>query len=660
MNIYQDRILYLVNFLNTANSEYYKGEPLIEDEEYDSLYSELLELERSYPDYICDNSPTKKVGYKCEESDRFSLHKNKMYSLNKVHSIEELNKWISSLSSKFTNKKISYLFQPKIDGAAISIDYINGHLKEVRTRGDGYKGVIITDIISKYTSIPKYLYNYPSHLPSHIEIRGEIYIPLDIFSHINSLRESQGLSLFSNPRNLASSVLNSKDENKIKDKGLHFFPYDVLYEAITLSQSDKVELLTCLGFNICSNTYLCNDIESLIDHINNWETQRNVINYLTDGAVIKINDNDMVNALGFTHKYPKWAIAYKYIEEYKYTKLHDVIFQVGPSGVITPVALFDPISLNNTLVSRATLHNESFINTLDLYIGDSIKVKKAGDVIPKVIANSRTDFSLNKVSWPKLCPSCNSVLIRESDKRTYCVNTSCPCILKQNIIKLCSSDCLDIKGIGPSLIDKLVDHNLIKNPLDIFFLEKIILIQLDNIKEKSASNIISSINRAKDKELYRFIYSLNIPSVGLRNSINLCKVINTLESFLSLNYDKLIYIEGIGDINANKILQWLNIKQNRSTLKKVFDICSNFNTPETLSNNRIKIYITGKINDYSKKKIKNLLPDHFLLLDKFNYEINALIIGDRPSMKKVNLCINRGIKTLTWESFLKENAIILQ
>lgn len=651
---FKGRINYLKEIINKANNFYYKGEPIMSDEEYDSLYKELEELQYKESESLDTSSPLNNIGYELADTRAVSPHKYKMYSLNKVHSKEDLSKWLKNIIQNYPD--INFVCEPKIDGAAISITYQDKSLISARTRGDGERGVLISDTVKNINNIPIQI-NYPNyHLPELLEIRGEVYIPLDKFREINKVRQKEGLETFSNPRNLASSTLNTNDSNIAKNRYLSFIPYDIQGDNLNLSQTSKLELLNTLGFELNKHIYYINNSDDILQIIEQWDTKRGSTNYLNDGLVIKVDPFDICEILGHTYKYPKWAIAYKYPEEHKESKLLDVKFQVGPSGLITPIAIFEPTEISGSIISRATLHNESFITLLDLYIGDIVLIKKAGEVIPKVIGNRRTTGSLNKVNWVINCPICQSTLNRESDKRSYCINISCPSIIKQNIVKFCSSEALDIKGIGPTLIDKLLEHNLIKDPFDLFSITESNLLELPNVKKKSANNFITSINKARDKELYRFIYSLNIPSLGLVNSINLCREINSLNSILSLSYEDLINIEGIGDINARKILDWITLPTNKNSIRKVFSICNNFNVP-SVKNNFTKVYLTGKVPGYNKKEIKRILPGSFTLLDKFNTGIDILILGLKPSNSKIENCKKKGIIIKDWDSFLAEYGI---
>lgn len=551
----KSRIEYLKKELTRHSYLYYVEEnPSLSDFEYDEMFRELQKLEKENPELVTPDSPTQRVG---SLGSKFEPHKHKyrLYSLDNSNNYDELTKWYERVS-------IELGFEPelvcelKIDGLAIALTYENGLFTLGVTRGDGVTGENITNNLKTIQAIPLKTHK---EIDSNLEVRGEIYMPKTSFEKLNEENLAKGEKIFANPRNAASGSLRQLDSSITAKRDLSMFCYTAIFEDASLSPKthyDAILKLKEYGFKINENIRKVKDIQGAIDYCKEWEYKRFDLNYATDGVVIKINQFSLQEELGFTARAPKWATAFKFPPEEVNTILKDIEIGVGKTGAITPVAILEPVQLAGSTVSRASLHNFDEIKRLDVRIGDTVLIKKAAEIIPKVIKideHSRKPDAQVYIP-PTECPSCHTKLVeREGEVNLYCPNINCPDQIKDRIEYWASKDALDIDFIGPAVIDQLFNKNMVKTPADLYKLSQQDFMQLDLVKEKSAFNMFNSINNSKNPTLTRFLTGLSIKHVGKETAQLIATNFETLENIKNATIEDMAKIEGIGEKIAKSI-----------------------------------------------------------------------------------------------------------
>ena len=558
----QKRINFLREELNKYAYNYYVlDNPLISDFEYDKLFTELKELEEQNPELITPDSPTQRVG---GISTGFEEHKHKyrLYSLDNTYNEEELKRWYERVCKEY-NKELELVCELKIDGLAIALTYKNGYFTTGVTRGDGIIGENITQNLKTIKAIPLKLFEN-----ADVEVRGEIYMPKSSFEKLNEESLKNGEKVFANPRNAAAGSLRQLDSSITAKRDLSMFTYTAIIErADYLPQThwDAIQYIKKLGFKTNPNIRLVDDIEGAIQFCKDWETKRFDLDYATDGVVIKVNRFDYQEELGFTSRAPKWATAFKFPPEEISTKLLDIELGVGKTGAVTPVAILEPVNLAGSVVSRASLHNFDEIKRLDVRIGDRVLIKKAAEIIPKVIkaVDSTEHESLPVYQAPDKCPNCDSPLVeKEGEVNLYCANPDCPSVAKARLEYWVSKEAMDIDFIGPSVIEKLFALGLVKTPVDFYKLTYDDFLKLDLVKEKSATNMYNSIQESKSKPLSRFVTALSIRHVGKETAELLTNELPTIEDLKSATLEMLSAIEGIGEKIAKSIYEFFHDEKN--------------------------------------------------------------------------------------------------
>ncbi|ERK59552.1 DNA ligase [Gemella bergeri ATCC 700627] len=607
----KDEILKLVDLLNKYSYQYYVDDnPTVSDTEYDTLYKQLEKLEKKYPEYILENSPTRRVGDVVLEEFQKVTHTIPMLSLSNTFSIDEINDFDGRIRKLLPENKIEYICELKIDGLAISINYENGKLIEAATRGDGMIGENVTENIKTIFSIPKILKDNKT-----FEVRGEVYLPKKSFELLNNNREKNGEQLFANPRNAAAGSLRQLDSKITAKRKLSAFIYSVVGENDIDSQEEALILAKEYSFPINTNYKLCKNITEVGEYIKYWEENKNNLPYDIDGIVIKVNSFSSQEIVGYTQKSPRWATAYKFPEEELATKLLDVELSVGRTGIITPVAVLEPINISGSVVSKASLHNKDIINELDIHIGDMVIVKKAGEIIPKVVRvvrELRKENSL-KYEMPNICPSCKEKTItREDDPFTRCVNPNCPEQNIRKIIHFASRDALNIEGLGDKVVATLYEKKLIQHVIDLYSLKKEKIIDLERMGEKSVDNLLNAIEDSKNISLDRLIYALGILNVGKKAGKILAENYGTLLSFSKATMEELIGLQDVGKITAESIIDYFSDKNNLKFISDLIALGINPTyTKEKISEDNLfnekTVVLTGKLISLTRNEAKESL-----------------------------------------------------
>ncbi|MCI5824819.1 MAG: NAD-dependent DNA ligase LigA [Candidatus Gastranaerophilales bacterium] len=600
----------LRNQIKKYNEAYYqKDSPLVDDATFDKLYRELKELEEKYPDYKPEEKLTNKVSG--ERSKKFKEHKHtyRLYSLDNSNNLEELRKWVEkTVKDLGETRKVSFVAELKIDGLACALTYKNGQLEIGSTRGDGFVGEDITKNLLTISNIPQKL---PQ--PLDIDVRGEVYMPISSFEKLNEQQTLNNEKLFANPRNAASGSLRQLDSEITKKRNLKFFSYAAIIE----SQNDikthyeTLDLLQTLGFSVNSNKKLCKNVEEIIEFCNFWENERFKLDYATDGIVIKVNELNFEEDLGYTSRAPKWATAYKFPPEKVWTKLVDVEYNIGKTGAITPVAIMQPVSLGGTIVKRASLHNFDEIKRLDLAIGDKVLVKKAAEIIPKVVEAKHTD-DMKPINLPQKCPSCDSLLNKpENEVNFYCSNILCPSQIVAKLEFFASKSGMDIDGMGSQIVRQLYNLGFIKTFDDFYKLEYDDFLKLNLVKEKTATNLLNAINKSKNTTLAKFLTALSIKHVGKETALLISNDFNTLDKLENATFEQLAQIQGIGEKIAKSIYEWFKNEHNLNIVKNMLQLGVTF---EEINNAQVSdkfkdktFVITGTLSQkrsYYEEKIK--------------------------------------------------------
>ncbi len=570
----KEQIYNLRQQLQYASYAYYVlDNPIMEDSVYDQLYRKLQNLEKQYPQFITPDSPTQRVGDIPLDKFVQVKHNIPLYSLENAFNFDELNQWENKWQKIAEINDCQYVCELKIDGSALALTYENGLLVKGISRGDGTTGEDITQNVKTIRSIPlKLKINNP---PKIVEIRGEAYLSLATFDNINQFRKTQGEQLFANPRNAAAGTLRQLDTQIVSQRKLDFFAYTLFLEnSRNNTQWESLETLKEMGFKVNPHRQLCESLKQVKEYVNYWEIARKNLPYLTDGVVIKINEVSLQKQLGFTKKFPRWAIALKYPAEEAPTVVNNIIVNVGRTGAVTPMAIMEPVHLGGTIVQRATLHNRDRITELDIRIGDTVVIKKAGEIIPEVVRvlPELRPENAQVFIFPKHCPECNSILQINSEEAVIrCVNNYCPAIIRGNIIHWCSRDALNIKGLGEKIVISLINNGLVKSIADLYFLTEETIANLPRMGEKSAKKIIEAIAESKQQSYARVIYGLGIRYVGQVNAEIIAENFPNWGQLSQASLYELESVYGIGQEIAQSIHKWLNNQENKILVQRLID-----------------------------------------------------------------------------------------
>ena len=654
-----ERIKYLCEVLNKANVEYYVNDnPTLTDNEYDSLMDELIKLEKDYPEYKLNNSPTSKVGNEVIAEFKKVTHPTPMFSLADVFNYDEVRDFDAKVRKEVG--EVAYSCELKMDGLAVSLIYKDGSFVSAATRGDGVIGEDITHNVRTIKKLPLTL-----HKKIDLEVRGEIYMQKKVFHSLNEEREQKNLPLFQNPRNAAAGSIRQLDSSITRKRNLDIVLYH-LPNTNLLHHSDTLDLLKECGLPVNPNNRICKNIDEVLAYIDYWTIHRPELPYEIDGIVIKVNDLAAQKSLGYTVKYPKWAVAYKFPAEKVITKLTDIVCTVGRTGQITPNAVLEPIKVAGSTIRRATLHNYPYIVSKDLKIGDYVYLHKAGDVIPEVVGPvlERRPSDAKNYQMITECPICGTKLeLTDSKIDLYCPNISCPARKINALIHFISRDAMNIDGLGEQIIEDFYNMGLIKDIPDIYTLskDKEDLIELEGFGNKSVSNLLISIENSKNNSLERLLNGLGIIGIGVKSAKLLASRYGTMRNLMNASAEELVKIKDIGNVLAENISNYFDNPANRILISRLEELGLNmtYQGEKTIIDSNFqdkKFVITGTISGLSRNEIKHEIELRGgVTSESVSKKTDVVIAGSNPG-SKYDKALNLGITiwdAATLEKYLK-------
>ncbi len=654
------RIDYLRKVLQEHNYYYYVlAQPKISDYEYDMLMKELIELEKQFPEFDDPNSPSKRIGDDRDQKFEQDDHKFPMLSLNNTYNFEELKEFDSRIK-KTLQEKYEYVCELKFDGVSISLTYENGTFTKALTRGDGYRGDVVTENVKTIRSIPLKL--RAEGYPALFEIRGEIIMPYNAFEKLNEQRRKEGLPEFANPRNAAAGSIKLQHSAEVAKRELDCFLYYLAADELPSdSHYQNLQLAKKWGFKISEHIKKTDSIEGVFDYIQYWDKERKNLPYAIDGIVIKIDSIRQQKILGHTSKAPRWAIAYKFEAEKALTQLISVDFQVGRTGAITPVANLQPVHLSGTIVKRATLHNADYIEALDLHYGDYVWVEKSGEIIPKIISVeiSKRPPNAQKVKFPEKCPECGTPLKRNQDEAIYyCPNSNgCPPQIKGKLEHFVSRKAMDILA-GSSTINQLYEKGLVRTIADFYDLKVDDVKNLEGFAEKSAQNLIKSIEASKKVPFDRVLYALGIRYVGERTSKILAKKFKNIDNLMKADENTLTQIDEIGEKIAKSIVEFFSDPENIRIIEKLKKAGVNMKMDEETNEQPLKgmnIVITGNFGTPQRRKeLENMVEKlGGKKQSSVSLKTNYVVAGEKPGASKIKKAKQLNIPIISEQQFLK-------
>ena len=598
----KDRIRLLTEQLNTANYQYYvMDDPQMADRDYDLLLRELEELEKAHPEYALPESPTQRVGGQALSQFEKVTHSVPLMSLQDVFSTGELQEFLDKMRESFPDAAFSV--EPKIDGLSVALEYVDGQFLRGATRGDGAVGEDVTENLKTIRSIPMSIPDAPPRLI----VRGEVFMPKKVFEKLNQQREQEGKPLFANPRNAAAGSLRQLDPKIAAQRKLDILIFNVqLAEGVAFStHRESLEYLKARKFKVIE-ARLLSDPAKVIGHIAAINDSRERFTYDIDGAVVKLDNLAQREALGATAKFPRWAAAYKYPPEIKQTVVEDIIIQVGRTGVLTPKAVVKPVRLAGTTVTNATLHNQDFISRLDIRVGDTVSIRKAGEIIPEILEVdiSKRPEGTRAYFLPTVCPECGANVERDPDGAfVRCQGAACPAQLSRNIAHFVSRDAMDIDGLGSSIVETLIGMDLIKTPADIYYLTLEEMKSLWKKGDTQAKKLLKAIEESKTRDLSRLIYALGIRQVGAKAGKTLAAAFGSLDELMRASAEELTNVEDVGQITAQNITEWFAQPSAREMVERLRNAGVNFQSQRTLTDTRfagMTFVLTGALSKFTR------------------------------------------------------------
>ena len=652
-NTAKQRIDELSALIEYHNHLYYnKDEPEISDFEYDKLLRELENLESEYPALRRPDSPTNKVGGSAGEKFSPVTHTVPMESLHDSFSHDELRDFDRRVRE--TVPDVTYVVEPKFDGLSVSCEYRGGVFVRGSTRGDGTTGEDVTDNLMTIRSLPKRIPNAPSYL----EVRGEVYMSFQSFEELVKRQEENEEKPAKNPRNAAAGSLRQKNAKITAERKLDIFIFNIQQaEGVALhSHRESLAYLKSLGFPVAFY-HVCSTMEDAIHEIEKIGENRGSYDYAIDGAVVKTDSFAARELLGSTAKYPKWAEAYKYPPEEKPTKLLSIEINVGRTGVLTPVGIFEPVSLAGTTVSRATLHNRDFIQERGICIGDTVIIRKAGEIIPEVLSVSEHAENAQPFAFPAVCPSCGSPVSQDDEAAIRCTNTDCPAQLMRHLIHFVSRDAMDIDGLGPAVLEQLSAEGLVHSPADLYRLKAEDIASLDRKAEKSANNLISSIEKSKHNELYRLVYALGIRNIGLKAAKLLCENFLTVDDIINAKAEDFARIDGFGSIMAESVENYFALDSTRELIAQLKELGLEMKpSPQKQSGGKLEgktFVLTGTLPTMKRSEAAKLIEAHGGKTSSSVSKKTAYVVAGEEAGSKLTKAQTLGIPVLSEEELLQ-------
>ena len=651
------RVSELTDIINYHSRLYYvENNPELEDYEFDRLMQELKKLEEEFPSLISPNSPTQRVGGEVGNQFEKVTHTVQMGSLQDVFSFEQVKEFVERVSQTVSSPE--FVVEPKIDGLSVSLEYRNGELARGSTRGDGFVGEDVTANIRTIKSVPLTL----TEKIEYLEVRGEVYMPKSSFEKLVTEQELNDEQPFKNPRNAASGSLRQKDPNITSKRNLDIFVFNVqqIIGKTLVSHKQSLDYLKSLGFKVIPEYVKLSNFPDIEKRIREIGENRFKLPYDIDGVVIKTDDFSQREQIGYTTKVPKWAVAYKFPPEEKQTKLIDIEVNVGRTGAITPVAVFEPILLAGTSVSRATLHNQDFIDELNISVGDTITVRKAGDIIPEVLNSLNDSTDKTPYRLPEFCPVCGAKAFREEGESVLrCPNYDCPAQILRSIIHFASKSAMDIEGLGPSNVQALLDRKLIHSVADLYDLTKENLLTLERFAEKSANNLIEAIEKSKSNSLERLLNGLGIRNIGSASAKLLCQKFGSLDAIMSAKPDDISRIEGFGDVMAESVVKTLSEPHMRSIIEHLKKRGVNTEYHSSVVDNRFEgltFVLTGTLESMTRDEAKAIIEKFGGKASGSVSKKTSYVLAGEDAGSKLKKAQQLGIKIINEQEFKEMTA----
>lgn len=637
--------------LRYHSDRYYNDDaPEIEDYEYDMMMRELKGLEEKYPEFDSADSPTKRVGGKADNSFASVEHTVRMESLQDAFSKEEIFDFDRRVKENVSD--VHYVVELKIDGLSVSLEYVNGEFFRGSTRGDGNVGEDVSGNLRVIHNIPLKL----NHALPYIEVRGEVYMPKKSFDRLVDRQLINDEKPFKNPRNAAAGSLRQKDSEVAATRGLDIFVFNIqqIEGKELTSHKESLDYLKELGFNTIPYYERVDDIETAFEKVLQIGEKRGELEFDIDGAVIKVDDFSEREQLGSTAKFPKWAVAFKYPPEEKQTEILDIEITVGRTGKLTPTAVLSPVHLAGTTVSRATLHNQDFINEKGVNIGDIVTVRKAGDIIPEVLCVNEKRSNGSFV-YPERCPSCNEKVVREEGESDIrCINPECPAQLLRNLIHYCSRDAMDIEGLGPSIIETFVNEGMIKTVTDIYRLDKEKIASLDGFQQTSANNIIDSVNKSKDNDLSKLIFALGIRHIGAKAAKLLSDEFKNIDNLMNASLEAISDIDGFGDIMAKSAFDFFQSESARELIADLKSFGVNTESKTVINDNRFEgmtFVLTGTLPNYKRSEAAAIIESFGGKTSSSVSKKTSYVLSGEASGSKLDKANSLGIPVINEDEF---------
>ncbi|MEO0092020.1 MAG: NAD-dependent DNA ligase LigA [candidate division WOR-3 bacterium] len=646
--------------INYHNYRYYVlNDPVISDYEYDMLLKRLIELEQRFPDLITPDSPTQRVGGEPIKEFKPVTHSPLMLSLDNTYSYEELKEFDKRIRKSVSN--FNYIVEQKVDGVAVSLKYVDAKFVQGATRGDGTTGDDITQNLRTIKSIPLQLINPPKSL-RNFEVRGEVFLTKKQFEKLNQEREENGEPLFANPRNAAAGSLKLLDPKLVAERKLDIFVHTIPKPPAKEFTSDlkTLEVLKTVGFKVIPHSDLFKSIEQVIEYCEEWQEKRYQLPYEVDGMVVKIDEFSVREKLGETIKSPRWAVAYKYPPKQATTKIRNIIFSVGRTGVVTPVAEMEPVFLSGSTISRSTLHNFDEIKRKDIRVGDTVIIEKAGEVIPqvvKVVTDKRTGKE-KPVTLPTKCPVCHSHLVREADEVALrCINASCPAQIKGRLLHFASRSAMDIEGLGNAMVEMLVDKKLLKDFADLYTLKYDDIINLERMGEKSTQNLLNAIENSKNRPYSRVLYALGIRHIGIHTARVLVSAFPSIDKLKEASKEEIAQVMGIGPVVAESIVNFFSDKENIRLIERLKKVGLKFSEELEAKGERPlagkTFVLTGTLKNYTREQASEIIISlGGNVSSSVSKKTDYVLVGSEPG-SKYDKAKALGVKIISEDEFVR-------